>query len=181
MSFIRSTSNPTELQKREYVNMVIGNFTDFIKEICEMGGRKFAFQNVGPLGCLPLLKQEYNLSGGACVEVLQEFASLHNSLLSSITMELQSQISGFKYLIIDSYRDYECRRVKEYELRNNPNDYVFFDGDHQSEHANSISSNFLWNGGSGFTWPLSMKQFYELNSTTAIEILSEGRLQPHIL
>ncbi|KAJ0008206.1 hypothetical protein Pint_29414 [Pistacia integerrima] len=41
LSFINRTPNPTELQQREYVNMVIGNFTDAIKEIYEMGGRKF--------------------------------------------------------------------------------------------------------------------------------------------
>lgn len=68
-----------------------------------MGGRKFAFQNVGPLGCQPELKQQYNLSGGACVEVLQAIASLHNSLLSNITTELQSQLSGFEYLIFDFF------------------------------------------------------------------------------
>ncbi|XP_031272593.1 GDSL esterase/lipase 5-like isoform X3 [Pistacia vera] len=97
ISFIQSFYNPTELQQRERVNMVIGNFTNVIKEIYEMGGRKFAFQNVGPLGCLPLMKQEFNPSGGACVEVLQAIASLHNSLLSNVTAELQSQLSGFKY------------------------------------------------------------------------------------
>ncbi|XP_031274224.1 GDSL esterase/lipase 5-like [Pistacia vera] len=69
MTFIRSISNPTELQQREH-------------EIYEMGGRKFTFQNVGPLGCTLGMKQEYDLSGGACVEVLQEIASLHNSLLT---------------------------------------------------------------------------------------------------
>ncbi|KAJ0008205.1 hypothetical protein Pint_29417 [Pistacia integerrima] len=204
MSFIDSTPNPTKLQQREYVNMVIGNFTDVIKEIYEMGGRKFAFQNVGPLGCLPEFKQQYNHSGGACVEVLQAITSLHNSLLSNVTVELQSQLSGFQYLIFDFfsslndminyptkygfnvskiaccgiglYRGSECGRVKEYELCSNPNEYVFFDGGHASERANSILSNFLWNGGSEFTWPLSMKQLYELNSTTAIEILSNDKL-----
>ncbi|KAJ0008235.1 hypothetical protein Pint_29373 [Pistacia integerrima] len=175
-----------------------------MKEIYEMGGRKFAFQNVGPLGCLPEFKQQYNHSGGACVEVLQAITSLHNSLLSNVTVELQSQLSGFQYLIFDFfsslndminyptkygfnvskiaccgiglYRGSECGRVKEYELCSNPNEYVFFDGGHASERANSILSNFLWNGGSEFTWPLSMKQLYELNSTTAIEILSNDKL-----
>ncbi|KAJ0007987.1 hypothetical protein Pint_29421 [Pistacia integerrima] len=204
MSFINSTSNPTELQQQEYVNMVIGNFTDVIKEIYETGGRKFAFQNVGPLGCQPELKQQYNLSGGACVEVLQAIASLHNSLLSNVTTELQSQLSGFEYVIFDffnslndminyptkygfnvseiaccgigSHRGSGCGRVKEYELCSDPNEYVFFDGGHPSEHADSILSDFLWNGGSDYTWPLSMKQLYKLNSTTVIEILSEDKL-----
>ncbi|KAJ0007094.1 hypothetical protein Pint_29364 [Pistacia integerrima] len=199
MSFIDDTANPTKLQQREFVNMVIGNFTDVIMEIYEMGGRKFAFQNVGPLGCQPEFKQQYNHSGGGCVEVLQEFASLHNSLLSNVTVELQSQLSGFQYLIFDFfnslndminyptkyeiaccgiglYRGSECGRVKEYELCNDPNEYVFFDGGHASERANSILSNFLWNGGPEFTWPLSMKQLYELNSATTIEILSNDKL-----
>ncbi|XP_031272591.1 GDSL lipase-like isoform X1 [Pistacia vera] len=204
ISFIQSFYNPTELQQRERVNMVIGNFTNVIKEIYEMGGRKFAFQNVGPLGCLPLMKQEFNPSGGACVEVLQAIASLHNSLLSNVTAELQSQLSGFKYVYFDFFsslndmknypkkygfnvsdiaccgigldRGSDCGKVKEYELCSDPNEYLYFDGGHQCEHANSILSNFLWNGGSNFTWPISMKQLYGLNSTIAIEILSEDKL-----
>ncbi|KAJ0075385.1 hypothetical protein Patl1_33808 [Pistacia atlantica] len=73
-------------------------------------------------------------------------------------------------------RGSDCGRVKEYELCSDPNEYLYFDGGHQCEHANSILSNFLWNGGSNFTWPISMKQLYGLNSTIAIEILSEDKL-----
>ncbi|KAJ0076055.1 hypothetical protein Patl1_33817 [Pistacia atlantica] len=77
---------------------------------------------------------------------------------------------------IGSHRGSGCGRVKEYELCSDPNEYVFFDGGHPSEHADSILSDFLWNGGSDYTWPLSMKQLYKLNSTTVIEILSEDKL-----
>ncbi|KAF5466293.1 hypothetical protein F2P56_016234, partial [Juglans regia] len=38
----------------EYVDMVIGNLTTVIKGIHKEGGRKFAFLNMAPLGCIPL-------------------------------------------------------------------------------------------------------------------------------
>ncbi|KAK2654531.1 hypothetical protein Ddye_014387 [Dipteronia dyeriana] len=131
------------------------------EEIYEMGGRKFAFQNVGPFGCQPELKQQYNLSGKACVEELQTIASLHNNALSNVTRELESQLSGFNYMNFDffnalndmtshpekycfkvsdiacsgtgSHRGSGCGRVPAYELCSVPNEYVFFDGGHPTE------------------------------------------------
>ncbi|XP_058006442.1 GDSL esterase/lipase 5 isoform X2 [Hevea brasiliensis] len=46
--------NGTQVQRQELINMVIGNITQGIKKIYAIGGRKFAFQNVGPIGCMPV-------------------------------------------------------------------------------------------------------------------------------
>lgn len=106
---------------------------------------------------------------------------LRRNLALTLTFAVILSIVGFSVSEIaccgiGSLLASECGRVKEYELCSDPNEYVFFDGGHPSERANSILSDFLWNGGSDFTWPLSMKQLYEFNSTTAIEILSEDKL-----
>ena len=50
-----------------------------------------------------MLKQQYNLTGKACVEELQTIASLHNNALSNVTKELDSQLSGFNYLNFDFF------------------------------------------------------------------------------
>lgn len=68
-----------------------------------MGGRKFAFQNVAPMGCLPSTKQQYNLKDNECLEALTELAVLHNNGLINATKELETQLSDFKFLIFDYY------------------------------------------------------------------------------
>lgn len=81
MTFMsESSTNISETEMQNYVSIVIGNITEAIKEIYELGGRKFAFQNVGPLGCLPHVKYLFN-STGYCVESVQIIATMHNSAL----------------------------------------------------------------------------------------------------
>ncbi|KAK0596784.1 hypothetical protein LWI29_019045 [Acer saccharum] len=181
--------NATESEKQEYVNWVIGNITYTITEIYETGGRKFAFQNVAPLGCSPEAKQTSNLSDDECVEELLEMATLHNNALFNAAKELEIQLPAFKYLIFDyynllydrikhpskygfevsniaccgsgAYRGTDCG-IGEYELCSDPNEYLFFDGDHLSERAYSQLSELLWSGGKNVTAPLNMKQLIAL-------------------
>ncbi|KAH1205115.1 GDSL esterase/lipase 5 [Glycine max] len=89
--------------------MVVGNLTTVIKGIHKTGGRKFGVLNQSVLGCIPLVKALVNGSEGSCVEEASALAKLHNSVLS---VELEN--CGGK------------RTVKDYELCENPSDYVFF-------------------------------------------------------
>ena len=68
-----------------------------------MGGRKFAFQNIGPCGCYPRVKQENNLTINECYEEMLEFPKLHNNALVNVTKELEIQLPEFKYMIFDFY------------------------------------------------------------------------------
>lgn len=74
------------------------------QEIYDLGGRKVAFQNAGPVGCLPSMKQAYNtaLSDG-CVEQIEGLIRLHNTALANVLKQLESQKPGFKYSVFDYY------------------------------------------------------------------------------
>ena len=60
-----------------------------------------------------------------------------------------------------AYRGTDCG-IGEYELCSDPNEYLFFDGYHPSERANSQLSELLWSGGKNATAPLNMKQLIAL-------------------
>ncbi|KAK0597957.1 hypothetical protein LWI29_030213 [Acer saccharum] len=103
VDYMTYSSRRYAINATEYVNWVIGNITYTITEIYETGGRKFAFQNVAPLGCTPEAKQTYNLSDDECEEELLEMATLHNNALFNAAKELEIQLPAFKYLIFDYY------------------------------------------------------------------------------
>ncbi|XP_044496815.1 GDSL esterase/lipase 1-like [Mangifera indica] len=102
--------------KKEYVGMVIGNLTSAIKEIYMQGGRKFAFVNMLPLGCLPGVKILVPGNSGSCLEAALEMARLHNKELHKALKDLKSQLDGFKYANHDLYKSLG-------ERINNPSGY----------------------------------------------------------
>ena len=73
------------------------------QEIYDLGGRKIAFQNAGPLGCLPAMKARSPQLGSGCAEEPSALARLHNSALASVLKKLESKLPGFKYSIFDYY------------------------------------------------------------------------------
>ncbi|GLU14180.1 hypothetical protein SLE2022_307650 [Rubroshorea leprosula] len=208
MTFASSSSNVTESEMQEYVNIVIGNMTKATMEIYKLGGRKFAFQSVGPLGCVPKTKAEFN-STGECVEFLQNLATMHNNALAKVAEELEIRLSGFKYLMFDFFTSLMDRAnnpekygfkvgdnaccgggayhaqtacgwlTEEYELCSDPSKFVFWDALHPTEYCYSQLAQLLWNGTGNVTWPLNMKQLYDLDidaeiSSQDIDLISDA-------
>ncbi|KAK7276321.1 hypothetical protein RIF29_17460 [Crotalaria pallida] len=105
-----------------FVDSVIGNFTNRIKEIYNLGGRKFGFANIPPIGCSPGVKfLVNNLSANACLEEFSAIARLHNNKLSKMLQKLEKQLKGFKYSVTDLYSAFD--QVIKY-----PSKYGFKEG-----------------------------------------------------
>jgi phospholipase/lecithinase/hemolysin len=62
-----------------------------------LGGRKFAFINVPPLGCLPTIRN----SNGSCLKETSLLSTFHNKALSKLLRELEEQLKGFKHSHFD--------------------------------------------------------------------------------
>ncbi|KAI4355379.1 hypothetical protein L6164_004159 [Bauhinia variegata] len=176
----------------QYVDIVIGNLTNVIKEIYKKGGRKFGFLESGPLGCLPLGKMLAN-GTGSCWEDISALPKLHNSALSAVLQKLKKQLRGFRYSYTNFYdletdlMNYPSKygfkegnvaccgtgpyrgfsscggkgAVKEYELCDNPNNYVFFDSAHPTERANQFFAQQMWSGNDSVTVPQNLKTLFE--------------------
>ncbi|CAL5443694.1 unnamed protein product [Camellia sinensis] len=114
--------NATLSYQRHYSQMVIGNLTQVLEEIYAMGGRKIAFQNVGPLGCTPGAKPQNANLGGSCAEFPMALARRHNRMLLVVLKKLESQLPGFKYSIFDYYNALHDRII-------NPSKYGFKEGE----------------------------------------------------
>ncbi|XP_048234298.1 GDSL esterase/lipase 1 [Ricinus communis] len=195
LTFTGTYLNATEAEIEEFINMVVGNITDGVKKIYAIGGRKFAFQNVGPLGCMPIVRKLFGLTNDSCYEDLLYIASLHNDALANATKELESQLPGFKYLIYDYYSlllqrienpsDYGfiegvsacCGNgtylgsgcgIEPYELCSDPSEFVWFDGGHPTEQTNAQLARLVWEGGPDASTPYNLKQLYDLEVSDEI-------------
>ncbi|KAK0597305.1 hypothetical protein LWI29_023870 [Acer saccharum] len=120
-SFYRTYPNASQFYKGKFVKMVIANLTSVLKEIYDLGGRKIAFQNIGPLGCIPAVKSFDSKLGSACADEVSSLARLHNRYLSIVLNKLESHLPGFKYSIFDFYNAFADRV-------NNPSKYGFKEG-----------------------------------------------------
>ncbi|KAL9256003.1 GDSL esterase/lipase 5-like protein [Drosera capensis] len=162
--------------KREYISTVLGNLTAHITTIYNTGGRKFAFQNVGPIGCMPSTKALYTGDVGNCVKDPQTLAKTHNAVFLGIAQKLQTQLSGFKYSVFDYYSAAANRVVYntrygfnqskiaccgsgayngaftcgsptvKFQACSDPSDYLWFDAAHPTEKANQQYAQLFWDG-----------------------------------
>ncbi|XP_031257863.1 GDSL esterase/lipase 1-like [Pistacia vera] len=99
-----SNSDDTIPEQQEYVDKVIETIFQDVQEIYN-GGRKFMFQNVGPLGCVPMSKQMSDMSDEACVGLQITLAILHNNALVKKLRKLTSKNSwpGFVFSVFDYF------------------------------------------------------------------------------
>ncbi|XP_048329643.1 GDSL esterase/lipase 1 isoform X1 [Ziziphus jujuba] len=105
----------------QYVGQVIGNITQVIKEIYEVGGRKFGFPNLGPIECAPFSRTMVPAGENKCFEPFTPYVELHNIEISKLFQELQSDLKGVKYSILDF-------RAVGQDLINYPSKYGFKEG-----------------------------------------------------
>ncbi|XP_031375380.1 GDSL lipase-like [Punica granatum] len=187
--------NISKTYQRLYAEMVVRNLTNAVLELYNAGGRKFGFQNVGPLGCLPMLKAKKPELKDACIEELMSMARKHNKILAGTLKRLGEYMPGLKYSIFDHYNSLldrinnvtnygfeegkaACYQnepealnwmnwggnnwMEQYTLCHNSSRYIFFDGMHTTESANSQIAELMWDGPPSTTQPWTLKQLFEL-------------------
>ncbi|KAK0596421.1 hypothetical protein LWI29_015525 [Acer saccharum] len=191
-SFITNFPHSNQSEHLEYIDTVLVEFKKEIKNIYDIGGRKFMIQNVSPLGCMPMYKQRYNINTDVCAGRPLVLTKLHNSQLIIALEELKSSLTGSVFSLFDyhkalgdrvndpakygfkvggtsccgegSHRAGSCGHVtNDYELCFNPNEYVFFDGGHHTDKANGQFAELMWNGGpNNVVSPHTLKGLFHL-------------------
>ncbi|KAL9247243.1 hypothetical protein vseg_020695 [Gypsophila vaccaria] len=178
-------------QKKLFMNQILGNITTHIKTIYDIGGRKFAFQNVGPLGCMPSMKYMLGFKG-TCKKEPQDVARMHNVAFVAHAKYLQTQFPGLIYSIYDFYSslssrvlngpnfgfkesqrgccgsgsyngDFTCQKKnKSFTVCSNPNDYLWFDAAHTTDKANQQFSKEFWSGSNDVVSPINLQTLFDL-------------------
>ncbi|KAL0719487.1 hypothetical protein Bca4012_068811 [Brassica carinata] len=182
LNYAKNNPNPSENQKQAFVNRVITSIEASIKVVHKAGGRKFAFQNLPPLGCLPIVKQKIGNEKN-CVKLPSELAALHNKNLLELMEKLAGDLESFQYSFYDFFSSIK-NRVFEPETytfvtgtsaccgtgyvngtgcgTNNvcikPEECVFFDGNHLTQQANFQVAHLMWNADPKVTGPNNLAE-----------------------
>uniref|UniRef100_A0A7N0ZXC3 Uncharacterized protein n=1 Tax=Kalanchoe fedtschenkoi TaxID=63787 RepID=A0A7N0ZXC3_KALFE len=180
--YLSNSKAATQPKKRGFVARVIGNLSQVLQEVYDMGGRKIGFQNAGPLGCAPGMKAMNGFTGPGCIALLSELARLHNRALSRVLAALAAKNPGFKYSIFNYYDALYDRitNPSKYGFKDgadaccgpidcgrngtavcsNPSEYVWFDGGHTTQRANYQLAQLIWAGPMNITRPYNLRQFF---------------------
>ncbi|OWM64039.1 hypothetical protein CDL15_Pgr006409 [Punica granatum] len=168
-NFYDKDSSLTPSEQEQFVKYIVGNTIDALIELYELGARKIAFQNVGPMGRLPECKTQFSKFNGSCIPDLLSMPTLNNKELITTLTDLAERLEGFKFSIFDylialmdrieNPSEYECyfgSNLWEY-----PSAYVFFDEGHTTQCANEQLAKLFWEGDLSVTSPYNMKQLFE--------------------
>ncbi|KAM0949782.1 putative GDSL lipase/esterase, SGNH hydrolase superfamily [Dioscorea sansibarensis] len=89
-------ANVTE--KQHFISSLITKYGDHLKDLYDLGGRKFGIVDVPPIGCCPY-SRSLNAATGGCLETLNELAREFNRALKIVMNDLSSKLTGMKYSI----------------------------------------------------------------------------------
>ncbi|XLR53047.1 hypothetical protein HN51_021268 [Arachis hypogaea] len=189
-----SSTAPLPYPPQQFVDFVIGNISSVIKEIYEQGGRKFGFLNVGPIGCSPVIRAQNNgskcfdeISAVARLHNIQLSKmilklkkqlngfkySVHDFYASLSPVIKNPSKYGFKggsggCCGSGPLRGFDAcggnKGIKEYELCDNPNDYIFFDARHFTDKASQYFAHLIWDANYTLNKPYNLNTLFQLSS-----------------
>ncbi|KAH7547018.1 hypothetical protein FEM48_Zijuj01G0262400 [Ziziphus jujuba var. spinosa] len=134
------------------------------QEIYEVGGRKFGFPSLWPLGCAPFSRTREPDGENNCFGPLTPYVDLHNIEISKVLQKLFQGRAGSMLWQWTLQRNFSCggrRGVTEYYLCDNVSEYVLFDSSHPTERAYELLAQLAWSGEPSLTGSYNLKALFE--------------------
>ncbi|CAH8260445.1 unnamed protein product [Arabidopsis lyrata] len=188
LNFAKAHPNANTVEQVTQVAYVLQRISRELMSIYRAGGaRKFAVQNLGPLGCLPITRQEFK-TGEKCMEMVNFMAKTHNERLSGVlfSMTVPLLYRGFRYSLFD-FNGEILRRINEPSLHGYTDtttsccgtgsrnaygcgysnvhaklcsyqkSFLFFDGRHNTEKTDEEIANLFYSGDKHVVSPVNIK------------------------
>ncbi|KAM0952213.1 putative triacylglycerol lipase [Dioscorea sansibarensis] len=167
----------------QYVDQLISSVQPLLKDIYNLGGRKFVIIGAGAQGCLPILRARQ--ATGDCNGDANYLSRLFNKRLASLLRDLQSNFIGFQYSFFNPYTAfvelYINRRKNGFtEVKvaccgagnlnatipcnattipcSNRTNHVFWDSVHNTEAVARVFMNIAFRGSYPHVYPINVKQ-----------------------
>ncbi|KAK9724955.1 hypothetical protein RND81_05G111200 [Saponaria officinalis] len=180
----------TLVSPQAFVDAMISKYRVQLMRLRNMGAKKILVVNVGPIGCIPYLRDINPTAGTNCVAFPNQLAQLFNFRLKSLVSELSTNLPDSRFVYADVYRvvDDILTNYSSYGFENansaccsvsgrygglipcgpsskvcsNRSKYVFWDPYHPSDAANVLIAKRLIDGDSDVISPTNVRQL--LNS-----------------
>ncbi|XP_010542360.1 PREDICTED: inactive GDSL esterase/lipase-like protein 23 [Tarenaya hassleriana] len=186
LNFTKNNPAADASAQQAFVTSVISKLRQDLGLFYVNGARKFAFQLLAPLGCFPIVRQDYN-TGDQCYEKLNDLAKQHNDKIGPMLDALAKENKGFQYTVFNFY-DAMSRRINRnlnFRFSNvinsccgigthnafgcgKPNvhsslcdyqrSFLFFDGRHNSEKANEAIAHLFFSADPNVVSPMNLRE-----------------------
>ncbi|XP_010552198.1 PREDICTED: inactive GDSL esterase/lipase-like protein 23 [Tarenaya hassleriana] len=186
LDFAKKNPSADSSAQQAFVTSVVSKIKQDLGLFYVNGARKFAFQTLAPLGCLPIVRQDYK-TGDQCYETLNDLAKQHNEKIGPMLDALAKENPGFQYTIFDFYHSTTRRIIGglSYRFLNTKNaccgigshnafgcgypnvhsnlcdyqrSYLFFDGRHNSEKANEAFAHLFFAADPNVVSPMNLRE-----------------------
>lgn len=122
LNFTKTFPNASASAQQAFVTSVINGLKNNIGLLHSYGASKFLVTMLAPLGCLPIVRQDYKTGIDFCYEPLNDLAKQHNEKIGPMLNEFALKLGGFQFTVFDFYNVIIRRIQKDRDSL----DYRFF-------------------------------------------------------
>ncbi|KAK3003734.1 hypothetical protein RJ639_018147, partial [Escallonia herrerae] len=168
-----------------YVQAMLVEAVLFVDQIYKLGARLIAIFSLGPVGCVPARTLLPDAPVDRCFGKMNRMVKSYNKGLETLALDIPKKypgavgVYGSVYNIVQLFRampkrygfsnvsgaccgdgplrgQVQCGK-EGYKVCQNPNQYLFWDYFHPSEHTYKLISKALWGGGHSRIQPMNLK------------------------
>ncbi|RHN41902.1 putative triacylglycerol lipase [Medicago truncatula] len=168
----------------EYLSILQLTYFSHLKNLYELGARKFGILSVAPIGCCPAVTSG---NGGNCVKPLNDFAIVFHRAIQALLQKLSSGFEDFEFSLANTFEmtsdllkspstfglkdtqsaccglgkfngEGPCLKSLNANLCKNRDDFLFWDWFHPTEKASELAAVTLFTGGKEFVSPKNFGQ-----------------------
>ncbi|KAJ0264034.1 hypothetical protein HA466_0024570 [Hirschfeldia incana] len=187
LNFTKTNPTADASAQQAFVTSVTNKLKTDIGLLYSLGASKFAVPMLAPLGCLPIVRQEYK-TGNDCYEPLNDLAKQHNEKIGPLLNEYAKKPNGgFQFTVLDFYNAVIRRTRRSYNYRfyvanssccgvgthnaygcgmanvhsklcEYQRSYFFFDGRHNTEKAQEEIAHLLYGANTNVIHPMTVRE-----------------------
>ncbi|CAN8303183.1 unnamed protein product [Cochlearia groenlandica] len=187
LNFTKQNPKADASAQQAFVTTVTNKLKNDVGLLYSSGASKFVIQTLAPLGCLPIVRQEYNTGLEHCYEKLNDLAKMHNEKIGPMFNEMARTNPGFQFTVFDFYNVIIRRTQRSLSYRflvtnssccgvgthnaygcGYPNvhsklcefqrAYLFFDGRHNTEKAQEMFGHLLFGADPNVIQPMNVRE-----------------------
>lgn len=170
----------------EFTASLITKLSGHLQRLYALGARKFVIFSIQPTGCTPVVRAFLNITGGACIEPVNDAVALFNDELRRLVDGARRRMPAARFAYIDSYRiikdmlDHPAKHgvretsraccemsrsssgvlcKKQGPVCSDRTEYVFFDGLHPTDAVNArIARKGYGSSSPDHAYPINVKK-----------------------